>query len=223
MHPSHEEETHISYSITITGDPTIIGEAPVIPQDGLEQERGSTRWETIDGIIRTHDTCNLCIPDAGLERREVVLAEILLRDNSVEPVTDITLPVFHIIGSKVLAIGNDLEVRLRVKPALQAYNQVVHVVRKMERIFSWCLLTSAPSRVFVRVDIRSPEIESGSTNIVEGTSFGTDDFSDLSDEFVVEGGTQDIGLRERSGRAEVAVCSETHSWTTRNAMLQYTE
>ena len=42
----------------------------------------------------------------------------MLGNDSVEAVTLNALPVVEIIGSKVLAVGNNLEEWLRIKPAL---------------------------------------------------------------------------------------------------------
>ena len=49
-----------------------------------------------------------------------------------------------------------------------------------------------------------PEIKTSTTVVVEGSSLSTDNLGHRLDEFVIEGGTHQDGLRERSGRVELS-------------------
>ena len=78
---------------TVARDPSIFGKAPGVPQDVLQKELVRARRDPVHGIVRAHDAPDLRVPDAALERREIVFREVLLSDYRIERVAQDTFPV----------------------------------------------------------------------------------------------------------------------------------
>ena len=138
---------YVGDRIAVARHPSVAVEAPVVPEDVLQQELVRARRDPVHGVVRAHDARHLRVAHARLERGQVVLGEVLLRDHRVEPVALDALPVVEVVGCEVLAVGDDFEVGLGVDAALEADDEVVDVVLEMEGVFSWCLLTTTPARI----------------------------------------------------------------------------
>ena len=87
----------------------------------------------------------------------IILDEILRVDLGIPLVPEVTVPRIHIICNKMLACCHDSLV-LGVVPALQSVDKSVNVGTEMERVLAGSLLSTAPSWIFERVDIRRPKV-----------------------------------------------------------------
>jgi hypothetical protein len=61
-------------------------------------------------IVRAHDSENVGISNTSLERRSVVLRQVLVINDSVETVALIAFPVLDVIADVMLASGSDTRV-----------------------------------------------------------------------------------------------------------------
>ena len=171
-------------------------------------------------VVRAHDASDLRVSDARLEGGSVVFTQILLADDGVEPVTLDTAPVLQVVPGEVLAVCDDFVVWIRREPALQPSDELINVLGDMEWVFSGRLLSSAPSRVFERVDIWSEEVQSCSAGVVERARLGADNGCNGVHEFIVKTRTDDNRLREGSRKAErLARSGEAGARTKRDAVL----
>lgn len=104
-------------------------------------------------------------------------------------------PVLEIVRSKVLTRRNDPRIR-RPDTILQAIDETIHISGDMKRILARRLLTTAPTWILGRVDVRSPEIQTGMTRVAKRATLDTDHGGNLFDEVVVEHGAQHNRRRE---------------------------
>ena len=59
--------------VAIAGDPSLVVEAPRVPKNVLQQEAIRARRDSVYSVVRAHDAPDLRVPDACLERGQVVL------------------------------------------------------------------------------------------------------------------------------------------------------
>lgn len=119
---------YILDGIAIARYPSVVSEAPGVPQDVLQEKPVRACRNTVHGVVRTHDASDFGIANARLERRQVEVGEILLSDLRVKAVADDPLPVVHVVRSEMLAVRHDLEVWLGVEAALKADDEVVDIL-----------------------------------------------------------------------------------------------
>lgn len=207
--------------ITIRRHPAAnVVEAPVVPQYGLEEVGVGTRGNAVDRVVTAHNGGNPCVTHAALERGEIVLAQVLSGDNRVKRHAAVSVPVLQVVCGVVLAVRDDLVV-CGVDTTLEALDEVEHILRGVEGVLARRFLATTPARVSEWVDVRSEEVQACAFDVVESASFGTDDIGDSFDEWVVEGGSHQDGLREGCGKAEVlSSWGEEGSRTTSNTMLK---
>jgi hypothetical protein len=154
----------VANSVTITCYPSLVVKAPKVPENRLQQVRVGARWDAVHCVVTAHHRANLGVTHTCLEGREIVGAEVLLRDDGVEGGAVISLPVLNVVPRrkrfrnvivaslrkglprKVLAVRGDLKQR-RVNPALQTINETENIFRNSQRVFPRRFLTSAPARV----------------------------------------------------------------------------
>lgn len=119
----------------------------------------------------------------------------------------------------MFAIRDNLEL-FWINTALQTLDEVEDVLRGTEWILSWGFLSTTPTRIPERVDVRGEKVNTSATSIVESASLCTDDGGHLFDELVVESRRHDDRLRERSRRAEIARGSKEGTRTSCHAVLK---
>lgn len=174
--------------VAVRRDPPLLVEPPKVAQERLQQEGVRTRREAVHRVEAAHDRGGLGVAHAALERREVVRGEILLRDDGVEDEAVGARRIFEIVTREVFAVCDDFELGW-VDPALEAFDEVVCVLRDSEWIFSGRLLTAAPARIAegcntvrsfhekegtitkLTVDVRREVIQPRPLSIVERPSF----------------------------------------------------
>ena len=86
--------------------------------------------------------------------------------------------------------------------SLQSRNHSLHIPLNPQGVFPRRLRPSAPSRVFVRVDVRRPVIQPAEAVVGKGAGFGADGRGDFVHQVVVEGGAQSDGVGEGCGVRE---------------------
>jgi hypothetical protein len=105
----------------------------------------------IELTVRAHEGADVRF-DTGLERSQVVLYEVLLRNLDIVLISQVTIPVLNIVSSEMLARGYHALIGVTcvtLKPLDKGFDIRGEVIG----IFSRCLLTTAPTRVPERVDV----------------------------------------------------------------------
>lgn len=96
-------------SVTIRSHPLmLISRAPVFSKKCLKQIFAGTAWYTINCIVATHNSSNIRIPGTLPEGWKIVLNQVLRRNNCVKRKSEAFVPVLQIIGSEMIASGDDL-------------------------------------------------------------------------------------------------------------------
>lgn len=101
--------------------------------------------------VRAHKGANVRL-NTGLERSQVILHEILLRNLDIVLVPQVTIPVFNVVSGEMLACGYYTLVRV-CRITLKSLNQGLDIRGEVIGVFSRCLLTTAPARVPEWVDV----------------------------------------------------------------------
>jgi hypothetical protein len=115
----------------------------------LQQILVGARWDTVDSVVSAHDATDIHVSDAGLERLQIILAQVLLGR-----VVVLAISVrFDVIHSVVLAGSYDLFVFESIDSTLETGYQVGDVALGMESVFGRYFQSSAPSRVKESVDL----------------------------------------------------------------------
>lgn len=177
----------IVHRVAVGCDPsTNIVEAPVVAQDRLQKVGIRARRDAVYGVIAAHDGRDLGIADTALEWRQVELAHVLGGHHRVERHAAVAFPIFQVVRREVLAVCDNLVVRLRVDPALQSLDEVEDILGDMEGILAGGFLSTAPARVLKWVNVWCEEVDACATGVVECARFSADDHGHFFDEIVVE-------------------------------------
>ncbi len=183
----------------------MLGPVPVLPQDIVHEVGVRACRCAVESIVRAHERAHLGIPGALLERREVILIEILQRNHGIEPVPDNALPSFQVVCRVVLAGGNHLSDRAVAFEALQECLDVAPdpygvFPRSLPMLVRLCstartdlntnLMASPPSWILVWVDVRCPEIQPGKPSVGKRAGLGADNVCHLVHQIVVKGRRQ---------------------------------
>ena len=165
--------------ITIGGD-VAFGriKCPRIAEKCLQEKGVCTAWESIDCIVRAHDTVHFCISCSGQELRCVELGKVLLRDHCIITQPRYVVVVFQIVPGKVFCSGNYLEV-FRLNASLHPCNVLIRILRDYEEIFTWRLLATSPQWTSKCIDVRSVAVKAVLACVTERTSLSRYQSPDL--------------------------------------------
>ena len=125
------------------------GKLPFVAQDVLDQQVASTRRLSIDAVVGAHERIRARFTNAGLEVREVRLAEVTFAHDRIECVA---LGFGSAVDGEVFHGGDRLEVLRMV--ALKPADELNRQPACEERIFAEGFLAASPTRVAEDVDVR---------------------------------------------------------------------
>lgn len=100
---------------------------PVLTEHCLEQVRVGTRRNSIDRIVRAHESSHVTA-DAAFEAGKVILNKVLLRNLRIELVSVVAIPGFDIVASEMLACSDNALVGVGGVP-LEILNQGRYIGR----------------------------------------------------------------------------------------------
>ncbi len=100
----------------------------------------------LTGVIRAHDAGHLALLHARLERRQVAVRKILLRDHRIKVVAICSVPAIKLIRNKVLAASGCLQ-GIRCLPRMLETLHKVHGVLAREKGIFTSGLNVAPCAV----------------------------------------------------------------------------
>ena len=109
--------------------------------------------QAAEKLTRAHNTRDLALLDAGLERWQVRVDEVLLRHKDVNVVAVRAVPAVQLIRDKVLAARAGLQRVGGLRRVLEALHKVGGVLPRDKRILSRRLNIPSPSRVAHDVDL----------------------------------------------------------------------
>lgn len=137
MHTGHQELDSYLDGIAVAGNVVVVlGPVPVLAQDVIHEIRAGACWCPVESVVRAHKAAHLGVSGALLERREVVLGQVLQGNNGVEPVSYDALPSFQVVGRVVFASCNDLP---NGTIPFEALEQCFHIALDADGIFAWGL------------------------------------------------------------------------------------
>ena len=123
----------IANSIAIARDVSI--ESPRVPERVVQVKCVRAHWDTVDGVVRAHNSFHLSFHYASLEGWQVVISHVSQRDFGVKVVPGVPVPALERIGNKVLAAPEDHCVirvhnlrQAAVRLTLQTLNEVCGVI-----------------------------------------------------------------------------------------------
>lgn len=90
--------------------------SPVLAKDGLQQIAVGARRNSVDCIVRAHKGAHPRVSSTLLERRQVVLREVLRGNDCVEAVSNVSIPVLKIVTREMLASSDDFLDRWFISP-----------------------------------------------------------------------------------------------------------
>ena len=174
-------------------------ELPLTTQDVLQQQVAAARRLAADAIVGAHQRIRSPLADAGLEVRQVALAQVALADHRVERVA---VGLWSAVHGEMLHRGHRLQV-LRVV-TLKAANELRAEPAREKGIFTVRFLSPPPPRVAKEIDIGRPEREPLITLVAVGAEVGVILRACLvgnrrrhpEDQRIVPRGTQPDGLRK---------------------------
>ena len=185
-------------------------EAPLAPQDVLEQHVAAARRLAVDPVVGAHQRIRPALPDADLEVRQIALAQVALAHHGVERVP------FRLgtrVHREMLHGGHGLQV-LRVV-ALHAPDELHRESSREERVFAVGLLAPPPAWIAEQIDVGGPEGQAlvaltrarAHVLVVLGAGLVRDNGGHPEHQGVVPGGgeTDGLGKRGREPRAGDAV------------------
>ena len=175
-------------------------ETPGAAERVLQQLAVGAARHAVDGVVRRHDRGDPSL-DAGLERRQVGLVQVLRRDRHVESVAEHLRAAVH---GEVLGAGGDSGgggIR-----SLQAADGGARHGAGQIRVLPEGLMAASPARVAEDVHVRGAEGEApvalaAARQPVLVERLGGDRLVHLCDQLRVEGGRQGDRLREDGGDA----------------------
>ena len=124
-------------------------ETPGGSERPLQQLAAGAARYAVDGVVRRHDRGDPRL-DAGLERRQVGLLQVLRRDRHVEAVPERLGPA---MDGEVLGAGGDAR-GCGIGPLQRADGGLRHGAGQ-KRILAKGLVPAAPARVAEDVDVRA--------------------------------------------------------------------
>ena len=147
---------HVMVVIDDAADGAAVGnhiavKAPFIPQERRQQPRVRRAGNAVHRIVGRHDGLRMPPPYAGLEGRQIVLAELLLADDGVA----LEAVVFLVVRREMLGRGDYFQITGIV--ALQAPHEGGAVFAGQERIFPVGLGRTAPAGIPRHIHRRRPE------------------------------------------------------------------
>ncbi len=193
------------------GDDVTI-EAPLPPQDFLQQSRAGAGRLAIDAVIGPHDRDRLSLPYASLKGGQIRIVQVPLADPGVEVVAVVFRPA---VDGVMFGRGHQLEV-VRIVP-LEPFDKGHPHAGGQIGVLAVSLLATPPAGIAEDVDIRRPEGEAGINLpdalphrfVVFGPGFVGNSHGDLAHQVRIPGRRQADGLGEDGGQAGPADAMQT--------------